>query len=168
MKATLTILFISAISLSHAQNPIFKEYVGQDHRSISEFEAFSDYKSFGGMMISLDSLTDNFGFSHYGNEKGQIIVFEIVRTVNGKGVYTFIDGIFLNDLATNQSLMYGQCRLNGDANSFIVVVHEDQTGEEEFFANIIRAWRANPKNNSFEEIDTKGIDCYNEGYGCMH
>ena len=167
MKSVLSLLLISIISLCHAQNPLFKKYVGQEHKSISEFEDFSDYKDFGGMMIGSDSLGREFGFSHYGNNEGQVIVFETVITVNRKGVYTLIDAIIVSDLDTNQFLLYGQCSLNGEEDSFIVVVYEDEPGENEFFTNILMAWRANIETNSFDAIETETIQCFNEGFGYM-
>lgn len=167
MKTILTLIILLVITLCDAQNPLFKKYIGQEHRSISEFEDFSDYKDFGGMMIGSDSLGREFGFSRYGNKEGQVVVFETVKTVNRKGVYTLIDAILVNNLDTNQYLLYGQCSLNDEENSFIVVVYEEEPGDNEFYTNILKAWRANPKSNCFDAIGPDNIKCFNEGFGCM-
>lgn len=168
MKTILTISILFLTTLTWAQNPLFKEYIGQDHRSISEFEDFKGYEDFGGMMIGSDSEGTEYGFSHYSTEGSQIIVFETVRTVNRKGVYTLIDGLIIANLDDNQYLMYGQCMLDGEEDAFIVAIYESDKLDEENFTNIIKAWRANPEKGRFETIKTKSISCYNEGFGCAH
>lgn len=167
MKITLILIVTFVFGLCQAQNPIFKKYAGIDFRSINEFEEFNEYKSYGGAIIGSDS-TRQFGFSHYGFERDHIVIFKTVRTLNKKGVYTLIDAIVINDLDSNQFVMYGQCRIQGKDDAFIVVVHKPTKWENEFFDNIIQAWRANPETNSFEVIDPNVIDCYNEGFGCLH
>ena len=146
---------------------MFQKLVGIDYRSINEFEGFEDYKDFGGMMITTDR-SINYGFGLYGNELNQLIVFETIRTVGDRAVFTLLDAMIIDDLDSNQYVMYGQCRLDGDDDSFIVVVHEPVSWRTEFFTDIIRAWRANPETNKFDVIEPTKIDCYNEGFGCLH
>lgn len=168
MKTRITFILLLWTSLSWSQNPLFEKYIGKDHRSISEFEDFSDYNDFGGMMISAHGEEIQYGFAHYGKENSQIIIFETVRTVQSKGVYTLIDGLVVTDLDSNEVLMYGQCSLYGEDDSFIVAVILDDVEDEEDYTNILRAWRANPNTKRFEVIETKSISCVNEGFGCAH
>lgn len=168
MKTFLTFTLLFWASLSWSQNPLFEKYIDRDHRSISEFEDFSDYKDFGGMMISAREEEIQYGLAHYGKENSQIIIFETVRTVQSKGVYTLIDGLVVNDLDTNEVLLYGQCSLNGENDTFIVAVILDDVEDEEDYTNIVRAWRANPSTKRFEAIETESISCFNEGFGCSH
>ncbi|MCH2228965.1 MAG: hypothetical protein MK105_01380 [Crocinitomicaceae bacterium] len=166
-----TIIIISILfftPLIWAQNPLFEEYLGIDHRSISEFEDFKDYQDYGGMMIGDHDTEIQYGFAHYGKEGSQIITFETIRTVKSKGVYRIIDGLIISDLDSNQYLAYGICMLDGKDDSFIVVVYQSDELNEEDFTNIIKAWKANPEASRFETIETKSISCVNEGFGCAH
>jgi hypothetical protein len=159
-----TVIFLLLATTCRAQNPIFEKYIGKEYRSLSEFEAFSEYKDYGGMLIGTDSTGRQFAVEHYKSDAGQIVTFETVRTENHKASYTLLDGIVIDDLDSNQYVMSGQCEFDGEYDSYLVVVYEQDEQDVEYFTNILKAWRANPKTNRFDAVDPTKIKCINEGY----
>lgn len=168
MKTTLILFTLIIGQFCIAQNIEFIDYIGKEYRSLSEFEEFKDYEDQGGMMIEPYE-GENYGFSHYVSGNTHIITYEKIRTNSeGLGMYTLIDAVVIEGISNNQFVQYGLCRINGEDNSNLIVVYESDNFEEEFFTHIISAWLVNQQSYSIQEIDVDGIDCINEGYGCLH
>jgi hypothetical protein len=51
MKNILLVIFIGFSFYSTAQNPAFKNFIGKDYSVFSEFEAFSKFNDYGGLLL---------------------------------------------------------------------------------------------------------------------
>jgi hypothetical protein len=113
------------------------------------------------------SIGDRFGVEYFKDDNEDIVcVFEeyVQRDENGKSKRKILDTINIGKLKSNESFQYGTCRLNktGDREIIAIVIVE---GNKEFFNKIMKAWRADTKTGRIKQIDIKGIDCENDGYG---
>ncbi|MBD3869573.1 MAG: hypothetical protein IFK94_15745 [Acidobacteria bacterium] len=84
----------------------------------------------------------------------------------GRGPDQVITALKLPPIASDQRIIFGNsnCRLNKKFDPWVVALVQ-YDAEARFFSHVYRAWKIDIEKNSFEEIDTEGIDCINEGSG---
>lgn len=168
MKSFLILFTYIFVFTGYGQNVKYIDYIGKEYRSLTDFEAFSDWDDYGGMLINHNEETE-FAFAHYHKDSTHLIVFEEMRSVEeGYGMFTFLDAVEITGLDSDQYVIYGLCRINGEDNSNIIAVYQDNETEEESYKNILYAWKANRKRYLIERIPVEGIECVNEGFGCSH
>lgn len=52
MKNILLVTFIGLSFFTFAQNPAFKDFIGKDYSVFSEFESFSKFNDYGGLLLN--------------------------------------------------------------------------------------------------------------------
>jgi hypothetical protein len=81
---------------------------------------------------------------------------------SGCAYHAAISHVVIPPLKKDQTYALG-CTQNGVSDPEIVTYVK--ATDQEFYTEIIHAWRANRRLEKFEKISTKGIKCSNEGFG---
>lgn len=166
MKEIVLVTFISFSSLLFAQNPAFKEYIGKDYSGFSEFELFSKFIDYGGLLLNHSFEKDTSeAFALYAYGDSLIVLFEkAFNPDHGKNArYILLDAIQLNDVNSKYFIQYGTCSFNGEDDVYIVGLVKVNKDKERF-TKCKKAWRIDHLKHTFFEINPKMVSCLNEGY----
>jgi hypothetical protein len=99
-----------------------------------------------------------------GNEWKAFLQRRIGTSKDGKPKWVSIADLALPPLKADETYVYFDCRKDGDEpDPSLIVIAKKTDGPE--YTNIIQAWRASIKRDSFEQVPISGILCENEGYG---
>lgn len=82
---------------------------------------------------------------------------------NADIVWTVLDAIPVLKYKHGETLVIGLCSINNEPDPEILALVK-YAEDQEFFRNIVKAWRANRVTKSFETIKPNGISCANESY----
>lgn len=145
---------------------------GTVYRQISEVPQLKEYEYQRGGVISTNKDENGdyrYGLAQYGNDKNYVIALEefIREPNNPKPQRKILDTLNINKLNIDEIITFYNCRLNKATDSEIIAIVKGNGNDGvEYYNQIIKAWRADPKTQKIIPIeDLKGIDCLNEGYG---
>jgi DNA polymerase III delta subunit len=68
-----------------------------------------------------------------------------------------------DNLNKNEEIILQECRLNKKNDNLIIAIVE-KINNQKYYYKVIKAFRLNPNNNTFNPISTIGIDCLNIEY----
>ncbi|HEY0056684.1 MAG TPA: hypothetical protein VGB63_15120 [Pedobacter sp.] len=128
----------------------------------TDLEQYYNYEYVGrGVIEPLENI--EFNISQIRRDKTNIILFEKGIIKGDKVSFELLDTIVVEDLNENMYIAYQLCRTDTIDDSEIIALVELE--KKPYFKKIKKAWRADRKTRTIITIDTKNIDCFNEGYG---
>jgi hypothetical protein len=74
--------------------------------------------------------------------------------------YEILSILDIGNINKDESIIVQECRLNKKKDDLIITIVNTKNNQV-YYTNIIKAWRLNSKNNTFNPIPTKGVDCLN-------
>ncbi len=77
--------------------------------------------------------------------------------------YEILSILDIGNIDKNEVVIVLDCRINKKNDELLIAVVNTKINQL-YYTNIIKAWRLNPKNNTFNPIPTKGIDCINQEF----
>lgn len=119
------------------------------------------------------SSTDDFSIDTYSQQERLILVFnQYILTDDKKRETRLLDYIELPYSSTppvSHPMIVETCRANNNNdskdNEIFALISDNSEEKEQQFTKFDKAWRANHLTGKIEEISTRGLSCYNEGYG---
>ncbi|WP_329805174.1 hypothetical protein [Flavobacterium facile] len=172
MTKTLTLFFYTIIILG-CKNEIQKDtnlLKGKIYNQINEIPELEDFEYQAESMIDYEGKSSHeykFAVSQYFDKNKYLIILE-EKLKNGKKISSkIVDTILINHLKKNENIVLGECCINDIHNSQIIaVIKNSYNNDEEYFKNVVKAWKADPKTGKIFPIhDLKEVDCFNEGFG---
>ena len=136
-----------------------REFIGYKHKGVVVGETLPNgVKDLGGGLLS----NENFGVSRFSKGKKHYLWLEKITGRDTKGVPNWIvrDVLEFDALKKNQEFLLSYsstCTTNGKANLDTIVLAEHQPKTKKI--KILKAWKANVRNEKFEKLSTKGIQC---------
>jgi hypothetical protein len=97
-------------------------------------------------------------------DKHMVLLQRLVdRKESGEANYAILDVLILSPPSDSEELVFGFCGKDGlfDQEIIALVVYEDK----EYFRKIVRAWRADRRQEKISEVSPQQIICKNEGWG---
>ena len=155
-KILLVVLLAAMPTLVFSQK---LNYKGYKHKGVVFGETLPNgVKDLGGGLLS----DENYGVSRFSKGKKYMLWFEKISTRDAKGVpnWEVTDVLTFDELKKNQTffLSYSSsCQQNGKTNIDLIVMAEFVPKKKSY--KIIRAWKANIKNEKFEKTGVKSIIC---------
>lgn len=165
MKKNLIIIVLNIICIfPHAQSLInYKTAIGKTFVNIKEISIFKDYKEEMGTIISsLEKQNKGYHIISNGFNK-KIILSKSIIQGNRVQYYEIIAILDIGVIKKNESIIVQKCRLN-KKNDDLIIALINTINSQPYYTNIIKAWKLNPKNNTFNFLSTNGIDCLNEEF----
>jgi hypothetical protein len=177
MKSILTLLLISgtvtAVTIPGLIQPALtqakpanastksRSYVGLVYRDLPQ-----GLSSQSGWVVRYDD-ANNATYTASVIQKGQTRMLWFLRVVkyneNGQPTFQVVDVLKLPAMDKSQQLMGRFCRLNEENDREISAIV--RVTDTEYYTEVTKAWRTNPLTEKIEPINTKGIDCGNQGWG---
>jgi len=161
------------IAYSQEENWYTQKYVGSEYEPIWGKKLYGIYFLWSSTEVKAGDKV--LGISELGStrlfcpEAEKLIILDSCITLgNKRKVIDLI--IFDKEKRGEYILGCNLCRLNGKADSSIVILYDPsevdaQGNSPEFYTKIMKAWKIDPVRMKFIEIRTKGIDIMNEAYG---
>lgn len=165
MKKLLIIIVLNIICIfPHAQSLInYKTAIGKTFVNIKNISVFKDYKEEMGTIISgLEKQNKGYHIISNGYNK-KIILSKSIMQGNRVQYYEILAILDIGNIKKNESIIVQECRLNKKKDNLIIALI-NTINSQPYYTNIIKAWKLNPKNNTFNPIPTKGIDCINQEF----
>ncbi|MEI6596212.1 MAG: hypothetical protein WCO28_11665 [Bacteroidota bacterium] len=146
-----------AILFAQSNTPNAKTAIGKTYKRIDEIIEFKNFREWEGVVIS-DLKEKNKIFSKISDGKNTMVLLTEYYT-KGYKILAILD---LGKIEKNIRIILRDCRVNSKTDGFIVALVKEQN--KAYFTNITRAWKFDQNTNSFIEIPTKGIDCFNDEF----
>lgn len=170
MKLTFTILLLLIVGISSCNFKNTKESSIFENKflSINEISTLKEYTFLGGGLVGhpnpYDKSEREFSLDILTKDSSAIILF--VRNLEDS-VYTFqlVDTVVIVNYNVKHEICIQICGAESETDPEIIALVEPDSTESEFHTKVIRAWRANRKEQQIVEIDPSNISCYNYGYG---
>jgi hypothetical protein len=137
--------------------PNAKTAIGKTYKRIDEIIEFKNFREGEGVVIS-DLKEKNKIFSKISDGKNTVVLLTEYYT-KGYKILAILD---LGKIEKNIRIILRDCRVNSKTDGFIVALVKEQN--KAYFTNVIKAWKVDQNTNSFIEIPTKGIDCFNDEF----
>ena len=137
--------------------PNAKTAIGKTYKRIDEIIEFKNFREGEGVVIS-DLKEKNKIFSKISDGKNTVVLLTEYYT-KGYKILAILD---LGKIEKNIRIILRDCRVNSKIDGFIVALVKEQN--KAYFTNVIKAWKVDQNTNSFIEIPTKGIDCFNDEF----
>ena len=152
------ILFLICL-FALAQNPTnFNLAIGKTFRKINDLDVFKNYIENEGVVIS-ELKEQKKGFASIANGNHTMVLLT-QYTEQGNKILAILD---IGNIAKNERIILRECRTNMKKDNFIIAVLKPILSKA-YFTNIRKAWRLDSKNNRFNPISVKSIDCLNEEF----
>ena len=156
----IAIFSIGIITCSNNQKTDKNSIFSKQYRDIHEFQCFKDYTEIGAAIIG--ETTYDYSISQLKNHELNVLLLNKVLP-GPKSTFEIIDTLQIRNLRETEYISYQICRKDSVPDSEIIAIVLFDNAE--YFSRVLKAWRANRKTGQIIEIETKGIDCLNEGYG---
>lgn len=152
-------IFGIAQNIKNYESAIGKRFL----KKINTVNVFKEYKIEMGVMISgLEN--ENKGYDIISNVYDKKVILSKAKMQGNKVQYFEILSILdIGKIKINEQIIVQECRLNKKKDNLIIALI-NPINSEPYYTKIIKAWKLNPKNNTFNPIPTKGIDCLNEEF----
>ena len=136
-----------------------KALIGKKYNNDRVLPGLPDYEYRQVTLASDENASEQYAVGIF--QKGPTyVVFFGINDDTTSDHYTILDIMVVKQVKKTQEVKALLCRNNKKSNAEIVAVTE--TGKKEFLP-ALRAWRFNHDKRRFEIMDSKGIDCMNEG-----
>jgi hypothetical protein len=161
MKFSL-ILLLTLIALSLNISAQKQEFIGYKHKGVVYNKTLPNgAKDLGGGLLS----NENYGVSRFLKGKKEYLWLEKITERDTEGVPNWIvkDVLEFDVLKKNQEFLFSyssSCTIGGKENLDTVVLAEQNAKTKKY--KILKAWKANIKNEKFEKLSVKGIQCRRE------
>lgn len=155
----LSILFLTVFTLAVFSFPQRNELIGYRHRGVTYGELLPNgAKDLGGGLLS----DENYGITRFSRGETYMLWFERIIERNSKGVpnWEVKDFLSFTSLRTNEEFLFSYsstCTQNGRKNIDLIVMAERDPLNRKY--KLLKAWKANIKQEKFQEITLKGISC---------
>ena len=93
----------------------------------------------------------------------KVILTKAIRQGNRVQYYEILAILDIGNINKNESIIVVGCRINKKKDDLIIALIKP-INSQHYYTNIVKAWKLNPKNNTFNPISTKGIDCLNDEF----
>jgi hypothetical protein len=149
----------SIAALTTFANPSGVEYVGYRHKGVTRGEKLPNgAKDLGGGLLS----DEDYGVTRFTKGKNYMLWLEKIVERNDEGVpqWEVKDVLVFNKLKKNQEFLFSYsspCTENGEENLDLIVLAELPSKTKIY--KIVKAWRANVKDEKFEQTPIEGIIC---------
>lgn len=154
---TLKIVCIFSFAQSHLN---YKPVIGKTFVNIKTISVFKDYKEEMGTVISgLEKQNKGYHIISNGYNK-KVILSKSIMQGNRVQYYEILSILDIGNINKDESIIVQECRLNKKKDDLIITIVNTKNNQV-YYTNIIKAWRLNSKNNTFNPIPTKGVDCLN-------
>jgi hypothetical protein len=121
-----------------------------------------EIKNEGGFLLEKGNFDTAFGIAFSHSETQTFLLF--FKIENTKKIIIDILAIDKKDLKENKLSEY--CYSKNGADSELIAIVKESNLNSKFYTKILKAWRANRKNEKFEKVKPKMIKkCSNESYG---
>jgi len=141
-----------------------EKLIGKTYTDLKEIEEFKEYNS-GGATIGDDFNGKTYMFSSVRGVKDIAKYVLLEESLNSKFKIVDILDLTKEDVLYDEdyNLYYHFCYKDGKNDQEIIAIAKYE--EEEFLTKIVKAWRADLKNEKIIEIPIDGITVSNEEYG---
>lgn len=140
-----------------------EEIIGKTFRDYKlEAGMFRQHEDLGGSMLEPLHGID-FGIHLLRKGSDYVLIFEKIRTKEGKAFYEVLDYTEIKGVKENEYINYADCLMDSVPDTEIIALLVPSN--DEYHTTILKAWRADRKTRKIVPISTEGIVCYNEGYG---
>ena len=146
-----------AIIFAQSNTPNAKTAIGKTYKRIEEIIEFKNFREVEGLVIS-DLKAKNKIFSKISDGKNTVVLLTEYY-IKGNKILAILN---LGKIEKNIRIILRDCRINSKTDGFIVALVKEQN--KAYFTNVIKAWKVDQNTNSFIEIPTKGIDCFNDEF----
>jgi hypothetical protein len=156
---TVAFLTLSLFAVSTFAMPFSDEFIGYRHRGVLRGEKLPNgARDLGGGLLS----NEDYGVTRFVKGQKYMLWFEKVIDRNSEGVplWEVKDVLAFVKPKKNEEFFFSYsspCRQNRKVNLDLVVLAEHMPRQKSY--KVIKAWRANVKNEKFEVVTTKGIVC---------
>ncbi|MCY7347763.1 MAG: hypothetical protein LH614_16310 [Pyrinomonadaceae bacterium] len=136
-----------------------REFVGYRHKGVLYGQTLPNgVKDLGGGLLS----DDDYGVTRFARGKKYMLWLEKIVRRNAKGEpnWEVKDVLMFPNLKKNQEFLFSYsstCKRNGRENLDLIVMAELAPKTKNY--KVLKAWRANVKNEKFEKISVNGIVC---------
>ena len=135
------------------------DFIGYKHKGVVVGETLPNgAKDLGGGLLS----NENYGVSRFSKGRKHYLWLEKLTGRGTDGVPNWIvkDVLEFDSLGKNQVFLFSYssvCTTNGKESLDTIVLAERQTKSKKY--KILKAWKANTKQEKFVKISTRGIRC---------
>lgn len=154
------LLCFTYLSIVQAQpdskNPITA--IGKTFKKIAEIDVLKNYKEEDGVLITESKEQKNIFYKI--SDGSRTLVLFTKYSPQGNKIMAILD---IGKIEKNMRVLLRECRVNSKKDGFVVALVNVKPWKA-YFANVIKAWRVDPKINTFITVPVKGIDCLNEEF----
>lgn len=159
------LIIISFISCNINQKATKESIFSKQYHSFDEIKCFENFDNIGFAIVGDFNVGDfnEDGFNLYEFKKDNLTVLVFTKINSGSSSFEILDTLHINNIEKTEHIEYQTCIKDsiGDPEIIAIVV----SGNRQYDTIARKAWKANREIKKIIEIDPKGVECYNMGYG---